>query len=885
MASPPARSKAPTAPPPGAYPPVDTRPASPEALEAGARAAGPEALDPARAASPEAQQAADWAGETAAPSLPPTAGGHGPGARYVVLNLLGRGGMGEVHRAHDRVLNRVVAMKTLRPEYGGHRELSARFLEEAQIAAQLDHPAIVPVYDHGEMPDGRLWLTMKLVDGQSLASAIQGVHARIRNGQWPDAVGELGFPRLIQAFHRVCEAMAYAHVRGVVHRDLKPHNVMVGRFGEVYVMDWGLAKFVGAPPSTPPGLPINTTPRASGLLQETSYGQTMGTANYMPPEQARGEVQRIGPPADVYSLGAILYEILGGLPPFHGRSAQAALIVPCPPLQSVLGVGHPHLPEPLVELCEHAMAWEPGDRPADAGELASALGAWLDGTSRRAQAVMLFDEAAAMQTRLRTLRAEAEGLSDRARGALAALPQHAPADSKLEAWRWDDASAAMVVEARVFEVDWLQKLRTVLSLAPDLVEARVAIARHHQLRHLEALEAGDPLVAAEQLRLLTTYDTGMFGAWLRGVWHLDLETVPAGAQAELFRYEERDRQLVPVAVRSLGPTPLRHVEMEQGSYLIELRHPDCEIVRYPVYADRRDGYSGVAPGDAAESPIILPARGALGPEDCYVPAGFFIAGGDPRALDAFPRMRLWVDGFVMRRYPVRNRELLEFLNALVEGGAGAESDAQAATSTQAILDGFQPKPSGEQAHPWGIVRGPDGRFNLRDTTDAALLELPAVEVDWHTAMAYAAWLSAQTGQTWRLPHELEWEKAARGVDGRVLPWGRFFEPTWAQVAGALPTPTRTPVGVFPADVSPYGVADMAGGVREWQLNDWELSAELAGARLFVSQTQPGGRLRVGRGGAWNAIPPNCRPAMRLGADPNWRYVGTGFRVASAIQSR
>ena len=131
---------------------------------------------------------ADWSGETALP--PPLTQGE-PSARYAFLGVLGRGGMGEVHQVHDRVLNRVVAMKTLRPEYGGHLELNARFLEEAQIAAQLDHPAIVPIYDHGRLPDGRLWLTMKLVRGVPFAVAIQRVHTGVRQGALPRIPGRM----------------------------------------------------------------------------------------------------------------------------------------------------------------------------------------------------------------------------------------------------------------------------------------------------------------------------------------------------------------------------------------------------------------------------------------------------------------------------------------------------------------------------------------------------------------------------------------------------------------------------------------------------------------------------------------------------------------------
>ena len=662
--------------------------------------------------------------------------------------------------------------------------------------------------------------------------------------------------------------MAYAHARGVVHRDLKPGNVMVGDFGEVYVMDWGLAKSVGAPPSTPPGLPVRTTPRAAGLLHETGFGQMIGTANYMPPEQARGETTRIGPPSDVYSLGAVLFEILAGKPPFADAVVQAPIIGPPRSVEAVVGPDHPHLPSGLLALVTRAMAWEPGHRYADAGELSRAVGDWLDGADRRARAAALLSEAEEMRVRVRGLRAEAEEMRDRARKRLADVPQFAPEVEKVDAWRWDDAAAAMVVEARVLEVDWFQRLRTVLELAPDLSEARVAMAYHHQARYLEALDAGDAHTSAEQLRHLASVDTGMFTEWVRGIFRLQLTTVPAQADVVLHRFEFVDRRLVPVRVGPLGSTPLNDVAIEQGSYLLEICHPDCETVWYPLYSDRRHAFSSIAPGDPDPTAINLPRRGTIAADTRLIPTGYFVAGGDSLALDGLPRQRIWVDSFVMQRHPVTNRAYLAFLNALVDAGR----------MDSPVFAGLEGRASGEQSHAWGIVRGVDGRFCLRDTEDESLLDLAVVEVDWHSANAYAAWLSERCGLPWRLPHELEWEKAARGVDGRPLPWGRHFEPTWAQVLGARATPFRAPVGSFPKDTSVYGVEDLAGGVREWQANGWVLGADVAGGRLRLDAVAPDAPLRVGRGGAWNTIPQNARPALRLAANPAWRYVGAGFRL-------
>ncbi|MBI4613158.1 MAG: protein kinase [Planctomycetes bacterium] len=236
--------------------------------------------------------------------------------RYEILGTLGRGGMGEVLRVRDPEIGRELAAKILPTSAGGDERRVGKFLLEAQVTGQLEHPNIVPVHDMGVAPGRRVFFTMKQVRGRDLAKVLAGV-----SGEEPWAPGLL---RRLDIFLKICDAVAFAHSRGVIHRDLKPANVMVGEFGEVLVMDWGLAKVRGQWPvvsgqeQREQEQDDRGRPTAPDVTRE---GDILGTPAYMPPEQARGETQRLDERSDIYSLGAILYEMLALVPPFTGMPA------------------------------------------------------------------------------------------------------------------------------------------------------------------------------------------------------------------------------------------------------------------------------------------------------------------------------------------------------------------------------------------------------------------------------------------------------------------------------------------------------------------------------------------------------------------------------------
>lgn len=228
--------------------------------------------------------------------------------RYAILEEIARGGMGIVYRAEDLIFGRGVAVKVLGPKLAGTEVV--RFFEEARITGQLEHPSIPPVYELGVLSDGRPFLAMKLIKGKTLAKKLAE-----RESLTEDLDDFAGI------FEKVCEAVAFAHSKGIIHRDLKPANIMVGAFGEVQVMDWGLAKRFRADDRAEP---LANDP-VEGPEDRTRLGRVMGTPAYMPPEQAKGELDRVDERADVFALGGILCATLTGQPPYTGTRGQEVL--------------------------------------------------------------------------------------------------------------------------------------------------------------------------------------------------------------------------------------------------------------------------------------------------------------------------------------------------------------------------------------------------------------------------------------------------------------------------------------------------------------------------------------------------------------------------------
>jgi serine/threonine protein kinase len=300
------------------------------------------------------------------------------GTRYRLLDRIARGGMGVVYVAQDDSLQRRVALKVLDiPETDS--ELANRLIREARVLAALEHPGIVPVHDVGTLADGRVFYTMKFVEGRRLDQYIESVAS---------------VPDRLRIFLRVCDAVAFAHARGVLHRDLKPANIMIGPFGEVLVLDWGLAKVLRTVASdggnAAPEATVVTNPKppaaagdATELSVVTGHGTVMGTPGYMSPEQTRGDVEHLDARSDIYSLGALLRFLLSGHPEIASGSAGRGL------------------DKSLLAICSKSTAAAPSDRYPSVPEMALDVSRYLDGLPVDAHRENIFEKAIRFYRRYR----------------------------------------------------------------------------------------------------------------------------------------------------------------------------------------------------------------------------------------------------------------------------------------------------------------------------------------------------------------------------------------------------------------------------------------------------------------------------------------------------
>jgi serine/threonine protein kinase len=364
--------------------------------------------------------------------------------RYAFEREVGRGGIGVVWRVHDRVTVRPLAIKILHERYAGISEAHERLFHEALLTGSLQHPGIPPVFDHGRLASGLAFFTMKLVEGETLETMLNArKHA------------EDNFPQCIEVFRQVAQTLAYAHQQAVIHRDLKPHNIMVGRFGEVQVMDWGMAKRLSESEPNWRAAPVrhssseasSTAPligsASPGSHNLTVAGEILGTPGYMAPEQARGEVASLDARTDVFGLGAILLQILTNQRLHHSgssreivdRSARGDFDTAYRALESVVGRNA------LVCLCRRCLSFDPNLRPADSGEVAEAVTRFLTSTELRLR-----------EAEIERSRAEVEQIEQRKRQRVfnsmaVAIFVVATLGISAVGWEWLQASRLAVAEA------------------------------------------------------------------------------------------------------------------------------------------------------------------------------------------------------------------------------------------------------------------------------------------------------------------------------------------------------------------------------------------------------------------------------------------------------
>jgi tRNA A-37 threonylcarbamoyl transferase component Bud32 len=303
--------------------------------------------------------------------------GTAPLPRYRPVAFHAKGGLGEVYRAEDEEPHREVALKRIREDHRGDAQQRRSFLREAEITAKLEHPGVVPVHGLQVDADGEPYYAMRFIRGESLDAAIKQFHEANRQPGRDPGERSLALRQLLSRFVAVCNTVAYAHSRGVLHRDLKPANIMLGAYGETLVVDWGLAKPFERTEAERATGEQTLQPPSAGAAAGTLPGVPKGTPAYMSPEQADGRWDELGPATDIFSLGATLYALLVGQPPFQGRTAQEALQRArrgeFPPPRQV----RRDVPRALEAVCLKAMARKPEDRYATALGLPTDVERWL----------------------------------------------------------------------------------------------------------------------------------------------------------------------------------------------------------------------------------------------------------------------------------------------------------------------------------------------------------------------------------------------------------------------------------------------------------------------------------------------------------------------------
>ena len=743
-----------------------------------------------------------------------------PRTRYVFDTCLARGGMGEVWLAKDMRLNREVAIKLVRAERAKESRVVNAVIQEARLTARLEHPNIVPVHDLGVTEDGRFFYTMKRVHGQSLSHILRAKakgNARV--------IDEYSLPRLLSILRQVCLAVAYVHSEGVLHRDLKPSNVMIGDYGEVILIDWGLAR-----------LKIKRDGSDAHLRRRTDLVQ--GTPAYMAPEQAKYGLPGTDERSDVYSMGAVLYQILTLRPPYRRRKSETLDAY----LRRILGSSPPPphefgpesmVPRDLSALTMRCMSPDPDERLHGARTLAREIELHIEGKKAEARRtananarVRLAHEAVARHDAL------AAKLED-VRGQLIAARQETPA------WAGEEGkesvfalqSEALQIERDVLEAygESVRRFHEALTFVPDDLAARSGLADLYWERFRDAEQAGTETDRVHYEALIRYLDEDRYASRLRGEGRLEVHTDPANCEVLISSTSERNNRIHVDDPRLLGKAPTTPIPLAMGSYVVFIRPPEGPGVRCPVFVGR-------------EESILLSV-----PVNLDVPEGMAMVPGGGFPYGPNPAERIDLPVFAIGCHPVTFRQYLDFVDDL---------------DSRDRFEAWQrlPRSARIPGHRW---HRQDEHYVLDDPDTPIDPDHPVVGISHEDAEAYCRWLAERTGRPYRLPRETEWEKAVRGPDGRHYPWGNPFDASFCLMrdtreAGAA----LEAVGTVAEDVSPYGVRDMAGLVREW-CDGW--FSEGVGQRPI-------------RGGSWSDPPEECDATRRRGAHATLTADNLGFRV-------
>ncbi len=791
--------------------------------------------------------------------------------RYRIIRPLGQGGMGVVYLAEDPMMKRQVALKMLPATMSKNEDARERFRRETAACSELNHPAIVPIYEVGQEANS-LYYTMRYVEGEPFRDyAHRVLHPGMDSQEsttppqeasvsfFKQAVGLIRTtarmrarvnisPQGIEAILRVGEetarALAHAHNHGVIHRDVKPANIMVDGQGAAQLLDFGLAKSETA-----------ATMTRTGLL--------VGTIAYMAPEQVTDDLGDVDGRTDIYSLGVALFECLAGCRPFQGASSEALIFQtlnkPAPsPLIFV-----PELSRDIETIILKCLEKNPERRYATASELADDIARirahkkieaqplgplgkilrWCEYHKAVACLIALvlillagIPILAWQQDYVDRQKARAD-FSKADKKTQEHISQYELLKEELKKVRFDlieqERKTPDAIPATDKRKSQLLELRSRLSqlieaIRTQTVEAEFAHARAREILGHPSPEAEERFAAFLFAQLLEAESTGdeerfyaledqlkntPFKDRIVGSGSLYLRTSPPGATFAIRRITRDAKQMsVPSKfIWAHGKTPIDGLDLPCGHYVVELEHPKGPRITYPIFIERGESWGQPSwhGGIFKDKDWTVPVPSH---KDIDAKAWGLVPGGPFLSIvnrDTNPASGqstwLWLDSFLMKRLEITGSEYAEFL-------------AAQNNNEQRLLQA-----------PFKVVpRQPDGNlqevFMVPATTTLSpplyrqtMLLAPVASISQRNARDFATWATTAYGSEVRLPTSLQWEKAAKGIDGRLYPWGNHFDEEYIHpcgfIDGKLVPPQPTPEDS--KDRSPYGILELSGGVREW----------------------------------------------------------------------